>query len=86
MVFVHAAVGEDQDICALPDDPVHLYEQIINRLLKPGILVVHDRDLCRLESFPLHILNLQKICIREDRIIHLEHPAVLFPLLQKIPV
>ena len=34
MVFVHAAVGEDQDIGALPDDPVHLYEQIINRLLK----------------------------------------------------
>ena len=86
MVLIHIAVCQDQDIRPLADHSVDLDEQIFDRFLKACILIICDRDLGNLESLHIHVLDLQKVCIRQDRIVHPKHLAVLFLLLKKITV
>ena len=86
MIFIYIPVCQDQDISALADYAVYFDEKVLNSLFKACILIVCDRDLCNLESIYIHVLDLQKVRIRQDRVIHAEHLAVLFLLFQKVSV
>ena len=86
MVLVHIPVCQDQDVRALADHPVNLDEQVLDRFLKACVLIICDRDLSNLEPVHIHILDLQKVRVCQDRIIHPEHLTVLFPLLEKVSV
>ena len=86
MVLIHIPVCQDQDVGSLADHSVDLDEQVFDRFLKTCILIVCDRDLSDLEPVHIHILDLQKVCVRQDRIVHPEHLTVLFLLLKKVSV
>ena len=58
MIFIHAPVREDQDIGAFADCPVYLDEQVVDRFLQAGILVIDNGNLRYLESVCLHTLDL----------------------------
>ena len=58
MIFIHTPVREDQDISAFADCPVYLDEQVVDRFLQAGILVIDNGNLRYLESVCLHTLDL----------------------------
>ena len=86
MVFIHSPVRQDNDICSVPVSTVCFHKQAVQRLFKGCIFIINDRKLRNLEAFCLHILDLQQICVRENRIVDFQHLAVLRFLFQNISV
>ena len=84
MVLVHASVREDQHIDAVPVRSVHLHKEPVDRLLQTGIFIVDDGDHFHAEAVLLHVLDLQKIRVGQDRIVDLQHIAVLRHFLQHV--
>ena len=82
MILIYIPVCQDQDIRSLTDDSVYFDEQIFNGFFQARILIISDRDLCNFESVHIHVLDLQKIGIGQDRVIYPEHLTIFFFLLQ----
>ena len=86
MVLVHAPVGQDQDIGPVPVCLVHLYAQMLQGALQLRAFIVNDRNDRHAEPVPVKIFDLQHIRIRQDRILDLQHLAVLRFLFDQIAV
>ena len=84
MVLIHAPVGEDQHIDAVSVSAVHLYKESVDCPLKARVLIIGNGNDLHLEALRLHILDLQQIRVRQDRIVDPEHITVLRGLLQDI--
>ena len=84
MVFVHAPVGEDQDIGALLVGPVHVDEQPVQGVFQGRALVVEQGDGLHAEAGPVHVADLHEVHGGEDGVVDLEDGAVFRPLLQEI--
>ena len=76
MILVHPSVGENQNIGALPVRPVHLHKKPVNGTLQPGIFIIDDRNNLHLKALGLHTLDLQKIRVCQDGVIHPQHITV----------
>ena len=86
MVLIHAAVRKDQDICSLAVSLVHLHEEMVDHPLDGGGFIIQGGHLCYGKAVLLHMLDLQKIQVRQDGIVDLQHMAVLRLLLQEIAI
>ena len=86
MILIYIPVCQDQDIRSLTDDSVYFDEQIFNGFFQARILIISDRDLCNFESVHIHVLDLQKIGIGQNRVIYPEHLTIFFFLLQQVSV
>ena len=86
MVFVHFPVGENQDVRPLADGAVHFDEQIVHCLVEARVLIIGNRNLRHLEAFHVHVLDFQQVRVGENRVVHLQHLAVLFLFLQEVAV
>ena len=84
MIFIHSPVGKDNDIGALPEHPVRLHIEMIDRFLQGSVLIVNDRNDFHLEAVHLHILDLHQIRVGQDRMIDAQRLAVILLLLQHI--
>ncbi|GFI05088.1 hypothetical protein IMSAGC005_03942 [Lachnospiraceae bacterium] len=86
MVFIHAAVGKNHDIDAVPVRSVHFHEQSGYGAFKAGVLVVGNGNHLYFESVLLHALDLHQIRVGQDGIVHPEHVTILRYLFQYIAV
>ena len=86
MVFVHAPVGEDQDIRSRGARLVRFHIQAAYRLAQLCVFIVQDRDLGDLEAGQIHSLELEHSGGGQDRIDDLDHLAVIRLFLQQIAV
>ena len=86
MVLIYAPVGQDQDIYSVPVSPVSFHKQPVDGTLQTGIFIIGDRKHFHLEAFLLHSLDLQQICVGQDRVVDSEHAAVLRFLFQQVSV
>ena len=84
MVLIHAPVGDNQDIRAVPISTVRLHIQTIHGLLQAGIFIIGNRNHFYLETGNLHALNLQDIRVRQNRMVDAKQSAVFRGLLQHI--
>ena len=71
MILVHAPVGQYDNIHTVPISSVHFHKQPFHSPLQTRIFIVENGNLSDTESFRLHIFDLQKICIRQNRIVDL---------------
>ncbi len=76
MVFIHASVGQDDDVDTVTECSVHFHEQSVDCLLQTCIFIVGDRNGFYFKAFLLHALDLHQIGIGQDRIVDLQHITV----------
>ncbi len=86
MVLIHAPVCQDQDICPVSVGSVHLHKQMVNRLGQLRVFVVGNGNLRHLKALNLHILDLQHICVCQDRVFNLQNLAVDGLLVQQVSI
>ena len=86
MVFINASVRKNQNIHAISVSSVHFHKQMVKGSLQRCVDIIGNRNRRYLEAFNIHRLNLQQICIGQNRIVNLYHLAVLCLFLQKIAV
>ena len=86
MVFIHIAVGQDDDVGTLLVSTIHFKEDAVNGLFQTGVLVVIDRDRGNLEAGHVHVLDLQQVGVGQNGVVHLEDLAVLGLILQQVAV
>ena len=86
MVLIHAPVGEDDDVGPLCIGPVAAHKELIQRLLKRGVLEVEQRYHRALKSRPVQGLDLHHVHAGEDGIFHLQHRTVAAFLLQQVSI
>ena len=76
MVFIHPAVGEDDDVIAVPVGPVDAVLDMVQGLGEAGAFVVEDRHRCHLEAGLLHITDLEHVKVGEDGVVDPQDVAV----------
>ena len=86
VVFIHAAVGQDDDIRARAECLVAGNEQPVERQRQRRILVVEQRQLGRFQPRHAERLNLHQVAACEHGVIDLQNAAVLGQVLQEIAV
>ena len=86
MVFIHAPVAEDQDIRPLPVRLVHLPLQPADHPPHRRFLIIQGGNRLHPEAVFFQAPDLQKIQVRQHRIMNLQHAAVFRPLLQQISI
>ena len=86
VVFIHAAVGQDQDVRAVAVGPVAADEQAIQRAIQRRGLVVQKRDGLHAEAGALHVPDLQQIRVAENGAFQLQHGAVFGLFHQQVAV
>ncbi len=86
VVLVHAAVREDDDVLSLCRRAVHCDVQLLQRALQRRVLVIQERDGLRMEPGLIQRTDLHEIHSGQDRMIDLQHTAVLRLFIQKIAV
>ena len=86
MVLINASVGKNQNIHTVSVSSVYFHKQMIQCTFKGCIDIVSDRNCRYFESFYIHGFDLQQICIRQYRIVDLNHLAVFSFFFQKIAV
>ena len=86
MVLVYSPVREDDDVGPRPVSTVHRHEEMIQRALQRGVLIVEDGDGLHVETRLLHMPDLHQVRRGEDRVVDLEHLAVLRLFLEEVAV
>ena len=86
VVFIHAPVGEDDDVGALPPGTVHRQGQVVQCPVQGGVFIVEDGHGLHLEAGLFHGLDLHHVGGGEDRVVDLEDPAIFRALLQQVAV
>ena len=86
MKFIQLPVRQDQDIRAVAIGAVHLDKQMLQRLLQADARVISNRDHRHLKAGHLHAFDAQKIGFGQDRVLDLQHLAVIGFFLQQIAV
>ena len=86
MVLVDAPVGKYEYISALPESLVHFHKEAVDGPLQFRAFIIKGGDHRYFESFLLHVLDLQHIGIRQDRMHDLQHLTVLRLLYKKVAV
>ena len=86
MIFVYSAVREDDNIGSFPVYLIHFHKQTVQSSFQLGALIIGDGNHCSLEAFFVHIFQLHKVCIGQDRVVDLQHLAVLRCLFQQVAV
>ena len=86
MVFIHTAVGKNQDIRTLPVRLIHLYEQMLQHTIHRCALIENDRHTDNLKAGLFHRADLQQIEVCQDRIVDLQYLTVLCLFLKQISV
>ena len=76
MVFIHPAVGEDDDVIAVPVGPVDAVLDMVQGLGEAGALVVEDRHRRHLEAGLLHITDLEHVKVCKDGVVDPQDVAV----------
>ena len=84
MVLIHATVRQNQDVDTVTVSTVCFYKQTVNGLLQAGILIISNREHFYFESRLLHIFNLQKVGLCQNRIVNPHNAAVLLFCFQKV--
>ena len=86
MVFIHTAVGKNQDIRTLPVRLIHLYEQMLQHTIHRCALIENDRHTDNLKTGLFHRADLQQVEVCQDRIIDLQYLTIFRLFFQKISV
>ena len=84
VVFVHAAVGENEDVRPLLIGPVAGHKEALHRRLQRRALIVEQRDRRHAEALVVHVADLHELHARENRVLDLQHAAVFGPLLEQV--
>lgn len=77
---------KDQDICALTESLINLYEQAVNGTFQFCTLIIQSRNGHNLEAVLFHVLDLQHIGVCQDRVVDFKNLAVLRILNKKVSV
>ena len=85
VVFVHAAVREDQDVRPLLVGPVAGDKEALDRAFQRRALVIQQRDRSHLQPGAVHMADLHQVDAGEDGVLDLQDRAVFGPLLQQVP-
>ena len=86
MVLIHAPVGEDDDVGPLCVGPVAADKELVQRLLKRGVLEIEKGDHSALKARAVQGLDLHHVHAGEDGVFHLQHRTVAALLLQQVSV
>ena len=86
VIFVNAAVAQDDDIRAAVIFPLHRHKKLVNRLFKRCVFVIQNGNHRNFESFFVQRLDFQHVHARQNRIVDFKDGAVFALRLQKIAV
>ena len=86
VVFVHAAVGQNQNVRAVSIRAVALHIQPVERAHQRRVLIIKKRNRLDFEPRLFHCADLHQIRARQNGIVDLKNGAVFGTLLQKIAV
>ena len=84
VVLVNVTVGENQDVGTIAVGAVDIDKQAVDGLLQIGVLVVADGKRDHLEAGHIHRLDFQQIGLGQNRVVNLQHLAVVGALLQQV--
>ena len=85
-VFIHAPVGQNQDVRAVVDRLVRFDKQAVDRLAELGIFIIEDRDDSDLEAGYIHLFELEHTGGGQNRVDDLYHAAVFGLFFEQIAV
>ncbi len=86
MVLIYAPVGKHQDIRPVLVRFIHLHKKPVDGAFQRCALIICNRHDRHLKAVFFHLLNLQHVCVGEDRVIDFQHLAVFRLFLQNISV
>ena len=86
MVFIHVAVGQDDDVRALFVGTVHFQEHAVDGLFQAGVFIIVDGHRGHLEARHVHVLDLQQVGAGQNGVVDFQHLAVLGLILQQVAV
>ena len=71
MVFIHASVREDQNVCSVTVCTIRLYKEMVDRFFQTCILVIYNRKNYNFKAFHFHRFDLHQVGIGKDRVVDL---------------
>ena len=86
VVFVHAAVRENDYVGAGCRSAVHCYVELLKGPLQGGVLVIQKRDCPRAEAGLVQISDLEEVDAGQDRVVDFQDRTVGALLLKEIAV
>ena len=86
VVLVDPAIAQDDDVVTALVCTIHRDIELLQGLLEGGVLIVKKRDHLGPEARLVEVLDLHELDAREDRVLHLEHAAVVGLILQQITI
>ena len=86
VVFIHAAVRQNNNVLSLCGRTVHSDVQLLQCALQRGVLVIKKRNGFRMEARLIQGADLHQIHTGQNRMIDLQHAAVLRLLIQKVSI
>ena len=86
MVLIHAAIRQNYDVLPFRCRAVHSDVQLLQRALQRGVLVIKKRNGFRMEARLIQRADLHQIHTGQNRMIDLQHAAVLRLFIQKVSI
>ena len=86
MVFIHVAVGQDDDVGTFLVGTVHFQEHAVDGLFQAGVFIIVDGHRGHLEARHVHVLDLQQVGAGQNGVVDFQHLAVLGLILQQVAV
>ena len=71
MIFVHATVGKDQNICTVSVCTIGFHKQTLNGFFQTCTLVVGRWNDFYLKAIYFHVFNFHQVCVGQDWIVDL---------------
>ena len=84
MVLVNVAVRQNQDVGTVAVGAVHINKQPVDGFFQIGVLVVADGQRHNFEAGHIHRLDLEQVGLGQDRVLDLQHLAVVGVFLQQV--
>ena len=86
VVLVDPTIAQDDDVVAALVCTIDRDIELLQGLLEGGVLIVEKRDHLGPEARLVEVLDLHKLDARKNRVLHLEHAAVVGLILQQITI
>lgn len=76
MVLVYAAVGQNQDVCAVAVCAVCGHKHAVNGALERGVFIIQHGNRLNLEARLIHVFDLHQVDVGQNRVLNAQHAAI----------
>ena len=86
MVLVYAAVGQNQDVCAVAVCAVCGHKHAVNGALEWGVFIIQHGNRLNLKARLIHVFDLHQVDVGQNRVLNAQHAAIFCIFAEQVAV